>query len=388
MTLETQSIYLLDKHKDTAQYLLEVCKTTLHSHDTIKKVAVRLGLEMAQTACKNALPEAISQIESNIKSFLHSHDVVAFDYLIQQAFVSALWIDGLKEIEQSYSQFKIVDNNLLSQKPRTLKANYDSFRQNVKYIKDNPDAIPADKIQDEISNAEKMLQALKTNATKRGLAIPPSDDESSQTQSQSLEKKNSQLKTPEYKITDDNKRRQAIVIEGLNAVIDAFTTMRDSVISHIPIKTDEEALAWRDGFIDLANNFIPISDDKHRVDFEGWAKTLINIEKYGAEKGLKVSGVTITDEDLDLVDENTLPLDYDKYGKIGLSAISKEHLDSKGILIANCFIEMMNRMSWMAACAQIFSYQAKIRGIRAIAVSGKLSETTSQQQAKSNKQMI
>ena len=76
-----------------------------------------------------------------------------------------------------------------------------------------------------------------------------------------------------------------------------------------------------------------------------------------------------------MIDENTLPLKHFRnYGPehIGISYISKEHLDSKGVIVANCFIDMMNRFGALAAAAEMFSYKAKIRGIRALAVSEKL----------------
>jgi hypothetical protein len=125
-----------------------------------------------------------------------------------------------------------------------------------------------------------------------------------------------------------------------------------------------------------ADNFTAVGDNKHRMDYKNWAETFINIEKYGPEKGLKMSGYDITAKDLEMIDESTLPLSWnEKFKAVELSYISKEHLDSKGHIIANIFIDLFNSIPAMAEMSEMFSFQAKLRGIRALQVSRKLSDT-------------
>lgn len=378
-TTENNKVKFSDdpKFKDDFRYLLEIAKTTMRNHEIMRNHLIRLGTAMAEKYFAWECPEMCHQIPQILTDYLNSHEIYDFDTLVDLVFTSSSWKDSLKSIEQSYQRFNVDYNNLLVKRHSSQggKASHDSFKSSMKFVQQNPQSISDAHLQDDISQLEKTMATLKAEAIARKVAIPVSNSEVEQTRTQSQSRKAEQLKTPDYKIDDVHKSRQETVIEGLDACIEVFNLMRNQIIYEIPIQSDEEAIRWRDGFIDLANNFTALGDDKHRMDFAGWAKTLKNIEMYGAEKGLKMSGTTITPEDLELIDENTLPINhYPKYGKIGLSYISKEHLDSKGVIIANCFIDMINRFSWLSMAAEMFSYQAKIRGIRAIAVSHKLTK--------------
>ena len=363
--------------KDDFSYLLELARSTLRSHDMIKSHVLRLGIKLAEKYMSAGMPEMVPSIQSNIQSYLHKNEVFEFDAIIEAVFWSGAWTEQRKVLEQSYGVSTDVYNNVLGKQPKHLqKASIDSLKASLKWAQQNPEAIPDELKRDVISQLDKTKSSVQVEAMSSGIALEPSDSEVDQTRTQSQQRKQDQLKTPTYKIEEIHKERQEIVKEGLQACIDIFTEMRDNTINEIPIQSDEEAFSWRDAFVDLANNYTALGDNKHRMDFVGWAKTLKNIQLYGAEKGLKVSGQEITDGDINLIDENTLPLHfYTRYKKIGLSYISKEHLDSKGVLIANVFVDMVNRMSWMASAAEAFSYMAKIRGIRAIAVSNKLSDS-------------
>lgn len=346
--------------------------------EMIKNQALRLAKSIAVACFEAKQDEFVTTIESKLKTYAHDREIFSYDELLTSLFNSQVWRDTIHNIEQSYGRFGIASNNLLYQRrsPGTKSESVDSLKSALKWAQQNPSAIPDDMKRDFISSMDKTRNIIQKEAIHSGLAIYPPETEVEQTRAASMEKKEQQLKTPEYRIEEIHKQRQAIIKEGLKAVIDVFTEMHDHTVNEIPIQSDEEAYMIRDGFVDLANNYTSMSDDKHRMDFAGWAKTLENIKNYGAEKGLKMSGTEITDKDIEMIDENTLPINYyPKYNKVGLSYISKEHLDSKGVIIANCFIDMMNRFAWQQAGAALFSYQAKIRGIRAIAVSHKLMGT-------------
>lgn len=362
--------------KDDFSYLLELARSTLRSHEMIRNHILRLAHAMADKFFASGMEDHCKQIEPTIKSFLHKHEIFEFDHLIENVFDTQVWKDMLKGLEQSYGRPVVDYNNVLgSRKPQT-EPGLATLKASLKWAQQNPSQIPDDMKRDFISTMDKTKNIIQKEAISSGVAIYPAETELENTRMQAMEKKEDQLKTPKYRIEEIHKQRQEIVREGLKAVLDVFTQMYEKTVYEIPIQSDEEAYMIRDGFVDLANNYISMADDKHRMDFAGWARTLENIEKYGPEKGLKMSGTEITPEDIGMIDEKTLPLNYyPKYDKIGLSYISKEHLDSKGVIIANCFIDMMNRFAWQEVGARLFSYQAKIRGIRAIAVSHKLMGT-------------
>lgn len=362
--------------KDDFSYLLELARQTLKSQDMIRNHIMRLAHAMADKFFASEMQDHCQQIEPIIKDFLHRHEIFEFDHLIENVFDTQAWRDVLKELEQSYGRPVVDYNNLLGSRRSQVEPGIATLKASLKWAQQNPSAIPDEMKRDVISYMDKTKMSIQKEAIHTGIAIYPAETELDQTRAAAMEKKEEQLKTPKYRIDEIHKMRQEIVKEGLKAVIDVFTTMHDKTVSEIPIQSDEEAFMIRDGFVALANNYVSMDDDKHRMDFAGWAKVHENIEKYGAEKGLKMSGIEITPHDIGMVDESTLPLNYyPKYDKIGLSYISKEHLDSKGVIIANCFIDMMNQFAWMGAGARLFSYQAKIRGIRAIAVSHKLMGT-------------
>jgi len=389
MTLNNTSIqWSQDKKlKEEFDYFYEVALSTAQSEDQFERnkeimraSIIRISTLMAAKYCEYKTPEMIETLPSTFTSFLHNKNIRQYDILVYDTFKTTAWHDALKGIEQSYSISKNDYNNVLGSRGSTTtpesKEYLDMLDKSLKWAQKNPELIPDNHKRDLIESLDKTRNVQQKAAIETGIAIYPKETEVEQTRAQTMEKRMEQLRTPQYKIEEDHKRRQAIVKEGLKAVIDVFSEMYNKTVNEIPIQSDEEAYMIRDGFVDLANNYTSMSDDKHRMDFAGWAKTLENIKNYGAEKGLKMSGVEISPKDLEMIDENTLPINYyPKYDKVGLSYISKEHLDSKGVIIANCFIDMMNRFAWQAAGAKLFSYQAKIRGIRAIAVSHKLMGT-------------
>ena len=389
MTLDTSIQWSQDKKlKEEFDYFYEVALSTAQSEDQFERnkeimraSIIRISTLMAAKYCEYKTPEMIETLPSTFTSFLHNKNIRQYDILVYDTFKTTAWHDALKGIEQSYSISKNDYNNVLGSKGSTTtdeatKEHLDMLDKSLKWAQKNPELIPDSHKRDHIESLDKTRNVLQKSAIEGGIAIYPKETEVEQTRAQTMEKRMEQLRTPEYKIEEVHKHRQEIVKEGLKAVIDVFTEMYNKTVNKIPIQSDEEAYMIRDGFVDLANNYTSMSDDKHRMDFAGWAKTLENIKNYGAEKGLKMSGVEITPKDIEMIDENTLPINYyPKYDKVGLSYISKEHLDSKGVIIANCFIDMMNRFAWQAAGAKLFSYQAKIRGIRAIAVSHKLMGT-------------
>ena len=324
-------------------------------------------------------PEMVTTLPTVFTSFLHKHDIYEFDHVIHDTFNKRIeWKEALKGVEKCYGTSQINYNSSLFANGKDNNNNPNpkaDISSSIHFLKQERNNMTQQERQNVLSELAKVYEDYAEAIVENRGALPEPNNETLATKTQSVIKRSEQLKTPEYKITDDHVRRQAIVTDGLQAVIDVFTELRDKVISQIPIQSDEQAYLWRDGFIDLANNFTALDDDKHRMDFKGWAETLKNIQLYGAEKGLKMSGTSITKEDLNMIDENTLPLKHFRnYGPehIGISYISKEHLDSKGVIVANCFIDMMNRFGALAAAAEMFSYKAKIRGIRALAVSEKL----------------
>lgn len=380
-TIEQQEPWKSANLKDDFSYLLQLARDTVRSQDMIRNHVLRLGHAMADKFFESGMQDHCRQIEPTIKSFLHKHEIFEFDHLIENVFDTQAWKDVLKELEQSYGKPVVDYNNLLGSRKPQNEPGIATLKASLKWAQANPTAIPQDMMRDVISSMDKTKNTIQREAIHTGIALEPPQTEVEKTRMDALEKREQQVKTPRYTIEEIHKQRQEIVKEGLKAVIDIFTTMYDKTINEIPIQSDEEAYMIRDGFIALANNYTSMDDDKHRMDFATWAKILENIEKYGPEKGLKMSAVEITPEDIKMVDPSTLPLNfYPKYDKIGLSYISKEHLDSKGIIIANCFINMMNQMAWHEATARLFSYKAKIRGIRAIAVSDKLMGSPSQAQ--------
>lgn len=389
-TLETSSLNTnqttqWDKEKDLKEefsYLLEMAKSINRSTENMKNCLVRIGTKMADKYFSYGMPEMCKTIPTVFTSFLHKHGVYEFNQVVYDTFRSTAWLDVIQDLKTRYRTPVIDDKNLL------VTVNKDKTSQQLAEDLDidTLSRVLERKLQDPNldgqtrqimdSKIQKMFVSNRETCTTQKTTLPEPDNETLQLKDQSVQKKAAQLRTPVYSIEEIHKMRQDIVCEGLDACIQQFKIMREKVIYEIPIQTDEEAYAWRDGFIDLANNFTALGDDKHRVDFGTWAKTFENIEKYGAEKGLKMSGQEITEHDLSLIDKNTLPIHYyENYKKIGLSYISKEHLDSKGVLIANCFVDMMNRMAWLSTAAQAFSYFAKLRGIRALAVSNKLSNS-------------
>lgn len=375
-SLEIEEPWNAPNTKEDCSHLLRLTIDGERNNELIKKQALRIGQNMADACFAQNQEEFIAAIESKIKGYLHMHEVYSYDWLIDLAFNTQVWKDILKDLEQSYGRSGILDNNLLCRKSPKQKESVDTLKSALKWAQQNPSQIPDEMKRDFISTMDKTKNIIQREAIQSGVAIYPAETELENTRMHAMEKKEDQLKTPKYRIDEVHKMRQEIVREGLKAVIDVFTQMYEKTVYEIPIQSDEEAFMIRDGFVDLANNYVSMDDDKHRMDFSGWARTLENIEKYGAEKGLKMSGTEIGPEDIAMIDEKTLPLNYyPKYDKIGLSYISKEHLDSKGVIIANCFIDMMNRFAWQEAGARLFSYQAKIRGIRAIAVSHKLMGT-------------
>lgn len=382
MTLEQSSTSTTNKtdwsnSKDLREdfsYLLEMARSTLRSHESMRNCVIRLSTQMSHKFLEFGQPDMISTLPTIFVSFLHKHEIYEFDQLIHNTYKTVEWREALKGVEKSYGTYSIdYKNPLLTKDTSNNKIDVSTALHLLKTEKDSMSQQERQYVLGELAKSyEDYAECIVEN---KG-ALPEPNNETLATKTQSVIKRSEQLQTPKYRIEDDHKRRQAIVIDGLQVVIDVFTELRDHVISEIPIQSDEQAYLWRDGFMDLANNFTALGDDKHRMDFAGWAQTLKNIQLYGAEKGLKMSGSIITQTDIDMIDENTLPLKhYKQYGKVGISYISKEHLDSKGVIIANCFIDMMNRFGSLSAAADIFSsYQAKIRGIRALAVSSKLSE--------------
>ena len=376
------------KIKEEFDYFYELALETEQSEDHVERKKemmrasiVRTSTLMAAKYCEYGHPEMIEELPTVFTSFLHSKNITRYDQLIYNTFKTTAWFDQLKRLEESYSIHSNDYNNVLGSKGSTnttaeAKEHLEMLDKGLKWAQKNPELVPHTYKRDLIESLDKTRNVQQKSAIEGGIAIYPKDTEVEQTRAATMEKKVEQLKTPEYRIEEVHKRRQEIVKEGLKAVIDVFSEMYNKTINEIPLQSDEEAYMIRDGFIDLANNYTSMSDDKHRMDFAGWAKTLQNIAQYGAEKGLKMSGTEITDKDIEMIDEHTLPINfYPKYNKVGLSYISKEHLDSKGVIIANCFIDMMNRFAWQSAGARLFSYKAKIRGIRAIAVSHKLMGT-------------
>lgn len=381
LTLESQSQNITNwtESKDLREdfsYLLEMARSTLRSHESMRNCVLRLATQITHKFFEFGQPQMVSTLPTIFTSFLHKHEIHEFDHLIHNTFQMVEWKEQLKQIEQSYGTQTVDYNNLLYSNRGEKDKEKIGSQEAIHILKTERQNMSLQEKQNRLSELSRLYEQYAEDIVENHHgAIPEPNNETLQTKTQSVLKRAEQLKTPKYRIDDDHKRRQAIVRDGLQAVIDIFTEMRDTVLPEIPIKTDEQAYLWRDGFMDLANNFSPLGDDKHRMDFKGWAETLKNIELFGAEKGLKMSGSTITKETLDMIDESTLPLKYyPQYQMHGVSYISKEHLDSKGVIIANCFIDMMNRVGGLWVAADMFSeYLAKIRGVRALAVSSKLS---------------